>query len=582
MSWGNKSSNCLDNCSGHGECHNGTCVCEIQYEGEVCRTPNFSYHAAFASIFFFLALVCLIQLVMCIAAEFQKMKTPSLWRACRITTQKLLYIVVFLATIIRGAYFTSPNTEDGWPRTMMKLFHLQDVRCERPQFLSKSFLGFVIFNIISYFFLIIELVTTTKIAPTAEERNFYVHVFNGCYAVLLFIVVVFFLIYGVEVYFKVRGGFICEHEASVMAMTLANRWTNRENGKGKKQKAKASTSKEEDGASSSRLLDKNFEPQISRKIDTSQLHQSRLGLVSQAIMLFIVVGFLFSETLSEFWKSKVPIVSRNWHDILFHIVEIGVVLWFPCVLWNCISPEQLWILNPKKLIKIEADFSSTAEAKEKSTDSDSELKRMKKFLEQSEESDCEDGLDCWICYDPERKDAGPLIKPCQCRGDVSNVHHNCLRRWLVESALDDPKSPASDKLRCKVCGAAYQVEQSSHLDWQQGFTLHHWLQTSAIVTAMCISAAVAWVLVQFFTEPFIRLLAIGGSLLVFYIGMRFLGLNTATAYERAKVSALNIVGQTPTQSPTPSECSNLAVNTISETIAVNLQSSNSGLLSSKK
>ncbi|XP_059476184.1 uncharacterized protein LOC132197120 [Neocloeon triangulifer] len=591
MSWSNQTSSaCLDNCSGHGECHNGTCVCEIQYEGEVCRTPNFSYHAAFASIFFFLALVCLIQLVMCIAAEFQKMKTPSLWRACRITTQKLLYFLVFLATIIRGAYFTSPNTEDenGWPRTMMsafyplllsgsslivcfwaEVFHLQDVRCERPQFLSKSFLGFVIFNIISYFFLIIELVTTTKIAPTAEARNFYVHVFNGCYAVLLFIVVVFFLIYGVEVYFKVRGGFICEHEASV-AMTLANnRWTNRGSDK-QSPKVKASTSKEEDGASSSRLLNRNQE-QMNRKINTSQLHQSRLGLVSQAIMLFIVVGFLFSETLSEFWKSKVPLVSRNWHDILFHIVEIGAVLWFPCVLWNCISPEQLWILNPKKLLmKIEADFSSSTADKDKSPETD------------SDESDREDSPDCWICYDPDRKDAGPLIKPCQCRGDVSNVHHNCLRRWLVESALDDPKASASDKLKCKVCGSAYQVEQSTHLDWQQGFTLHHWLQTSAIVTAMCISVAVAWVLVQFFTEPFIRLLAIGGALLVCYIGIRFLGLNTATAYERARVSALSIVGQTPSQSPTSSVSSNLAVNTISETITVNLQSASSALLSSKQ
>lgn len=35
-------------------------------------------------------------------------------------------------------------------------------------------------------------------------QNFYIHVFNGCYAVLLFIVLVFFLIYGVQVFFKVR------------------------------------------------------------------------------------------------------------------------------------------------------------------------------------------------------------------------------------------------------------------------------------------------------------------------------------------------------------------------------------------
>merc|ERR1712226_928870 len=40
-----------------------------------------------------------------------------------------------------------------------------------------------------------------------DRREFYAHVFNGCYAVLMFVVVIFFLIYGVEVFFKVRGGF---------------------------------------------------------------------------------------------------------------------------------------------------------------------------------------------------------------------------------------------------------------------------------------------------------------------------------------------------------------------------------------
>lgn len=38
--------------------------------------------------------------------------------------------------------------------------------------------------------------------------------------------------------------------------------------------------------------------------------------------------------------------------------------------------------------------------------------------------------DCWICYDSERNE--PLIQPCKCTGDVSSVHHDCLRRWLVE------------------------------------------------------------------------------------------------------------------------------------------------------
>ena len=47
-------------------------------------------------------------------------------------------------------------------------------------------------------------------------------------------------------------------------------------------------------------------------------------------------------------------------------------------------------------------------------------------------SDDDKGPECWICYDPDKTDAGPMIRPCDCRGDVSAVHHDCLRRWLVE------------------------------------------------------------------------------------------------------------------------------------------------------
>ncbi len=102
---------CDANCSGHGECLNGSCYCQIQFEGTECKTLNFSYHVAFASIFFLLALTSLIQLVMCIHAEYLRMKkNPSILRACRVTTQKLLYFLVFLASALRGTYFAAPVT----------------------------------------------------------------------------------------------------------------------------------------------------------------------------------------------------------------------------------------------------------------------------------------------------------------------------------------------------------------------------------------------------------------------------------------------------------------------------------------
>lgn len=32
-------------CSGRGECFNGTCLCEIRYSGEECSGFNLPYHA---------------------------------------------------------------------------------------------------------------------------------------------------------------------------------------------------------------------------------------------------------------------------------------------------------------------------------------------------------------------------------------------------------------------------------------------------------------------------------------------------------------------------------------------------------
>lgn len=519
------------NCSGHGECMNGTCFCEIQFDGEECHAPNMPYYIGFATVFFFLGFVCFVQLITCVVAEYYRMKSPSVLRACRVTTQKLLYFVVFLAAIIRGAYFTSPTAfQEGWSSSLMsayyplllsssslivclwaEVFHLRDIRWDRPQFLSKSFLGFVTFNILTYSLLAAEFITT-KVSTTPEKKLLQQHIFNGCYAVLLFIVVVFFLIYGVEVFFKVRGGFLVDPVSNI-----ANR---------------APLDEKNSHGNASIKLCSTASMRVETGVDVSQLHQSRLGLVSQACMLIIVVGFLFSETLGEFWKEKAPIHTRNWHDVTFRILEIGVVLWFPCVLWNCMSPDQLWILNPKKLLK--------------RVEHPDEAGSSRQVTERKEVTD--DGVetllvDCWICYDPERSDAGPLIQPCKCSGDVSSVHHNCLRRWLVESS-----SESKDGLSCKVCKTPYEVTRSNKLDWQMGFTSQHCLRTTVIVTVMCVAGASAWAIIQLFGDPYIRMIAASTALLVIYVCVRFLGVNTAEAYQRARVSGMNIKGNVATVS----------------------------------
>ena len=117
------------------------------------------------------------------------------------------------------------------------------------------------------------------------------------------------------------------------------------------------------------------------------------------------------------------------------------------------------------------------------------------------------------------------------------VHHDCLRRWLVESA-DNPEN-----LKCKVCNQSYEVERGSQFSLSQGFTTKHWIGTAGVVSVMVAAAGGCWAAIQLYSEAWIKMLAVGLALLVQYICLRFLGLNTVTAYQRAKVYGLKIMNK---------------------------------------
>ena len=105
------------------------------------------------------------------------------------------------------------------------------------------------------------------------------------------------------------------------------------------------------------------------------------------------------------------------------------------------------------------------------------------------------------------------------------------------------------------------VEKGSQFSLSHGFTPRQWLQTASVVTLMCITLGAAWAIVQLYSQPWIRMLAVSVGLLIQYVCLRSvwlstlaiiyrrywsklcrsLGLNTVTAYQRAKVSALKIV-----------------------------------------
>ncbi|XP_064457748.1 uncharacterized protein LOC135368428 [Ornithodoros turicata] len=491
---------CTDNCSGHGECYEGTCFCEVQYSGGTCTDPNLSYFVAFSTIFYLICAVSFIQLLICIRSEFNRIKPPSVLKAFKVTTQKALYALICVATFARGFYFSSPeNASLEWASSLMsayypllltgsslivcfwaEVFHLRDLRHDIPRFLSKSFLGFLAFNIITYSLLMAELVLIQFAGYEEPERVLFLSVFNGSFAVLMVIVVVFFLIYGVEVFFKVRGAFVAGP------------------------------------------------PSLP---DMSQVHQSRLGLVAFAVLLLSMVLFILSDVMGSFWKDKVPVLSRNCHDVMFRVIEMGLALWFPCVLWNCVQPQQLWILNPKRLlVRREAEKAPPNGAESEA------LFSVPKELIKSGESLSEKAPECFICYDTERTDAGPLIRPCNCKGDVSVVHHDCLRTWLVESA------GSSDSNRCKVCNEEYELERGDV--WlPSGLSATHWAQTAAVLVIIGISISAACVVVNVFDNVGVRTLAVGLALLAVYVCLRLLGVSVLEAYHRAKFSAVKILGR---------------------------------------
>lgn len=125
--------------------------------------------------------------------------------------------------------------------------------------------------------------------------------------------------------------------------------------------------------------------------------------------------------------------------------------------------------------------------------------------------------ECWICYDSDRKDAGPLIQPCLCRGDVSVVHHDCLKTWLMESNSNP------DHVKCKVCKGSYRIQKGDVWlsDVSKGLTISHWFQTAAIVTIMCLAAVGVCLAVRMFDHLYVQTISVGISILVEYVCLRY-------------------------------------------------------------
>ncbi|XP_068723698.1 uncharacterized protein [Montipora capricornis] len=469
--------NCPSDCSGHGSCVKGSCVCEVKYSGGACSDTNPGYFIGFGAVFFFVCAVSSIQLVLCVRSEFKKLKRPSLVKACRLTVQKTLYVCMIVACGTRGLYYSIqrylpdtlgvnlfnayyPVIISGfsviicfWAET----FHVAGLRLDRPCFLNKSTLACIAFNIFIYVVFVAHLITTE--VTDEKTKVLLSNIFIGFFVALMFLVLTFFLIYGVELFYKVRGAFITRDSQSP-------------------------------------------------NVDAIQATMSRFGLFSQASLQLVTSLLLLGDIMGDQWKDRLPIEGRNALEIIFRVFELGVALWFTCCLWDWKSPSKLWILNPTRLLVHQEN-----EERKRLVDPSRAHNCYNSIPSSETTGDLDDPQrDCWVCYDSERTDAGPMIFPCLCKGDVAAVHHDCLKRWLIESSVDS----RGDNQKCKVCGAQYKL--ATRRTWlPSGLTVRQWIQTTVILSIMIATPIGVYLVCLTTIPPTCKILVIGIAVVLEYV-----------------------------------------------------------------
>ena len=98
----------------------------------------------------------------------------------------------------------------------------------------------------------------------------------------------------------------------------------------------------------------------------------------------------------------------------------------------------------------------------------------------------EDDECCRYCF--EGVEAGPLISPCDCRGDQKYVHLSCLRRWQRTVLVSQPTHPAfyerdARHYTCNVCKGTFTCEPPTRHELMASFTGP---ELGALIQAGCV------------------------------------------------------------------------------------------------
>ena len=168
--------------------------------------------------------------------------------------------------------------------------------------------------------------------------------------------------------------------------------------------------------------------------------------------------FLFSDVAFIHFEQKITDLGISYFDTACRAVDLCVAIWFPVVLWKSAQPDELWLLNPRFLLhkpqqgSPEAVTISSSMPSPGSSGPTPSISRggggisgsnpvlyVRNLSLESSTCDVRGGngddwsdhssvtvksQECFICYDTERDDAGPLINPCKCKVSLCNRTKN--------------------------------------------------------------------------------------------------------------------------------------------------------------
>lgn len=85
----------------------------------------------------------------------------------------------------------------------------------------------------------------------------------------------------------------------------------------------------------------------------------------------------------------------------------------------------------------------------------------------------------------------------------------------------ESSSSSNEVLKCKVCNYEYDICKSTEVKWDRGFTAQNCSSTAFVVTVMCLAVAGAWITIQLYPNPYIRMVSASFALMIIYVCIRY-------------------------------------------------------------